>query len=166
MVAGDYVAGNDILGSEANGDANTAYAAINGNIDTNNIKPSGAGIKGTQLASAPDGVAAANINTDAVETAKIKDLNVTKGKLAASAVTLDKTKIQVERVTFAAAGVVNAAVFNNTTHLLLGFYTDTITGGTHHSFRTTTTSNSVTVGLITGAGPLAGAVNFVFIDRT
>jgi hypothetical protein len=47
-------------------------------------------LDGKQIKDAPDGVGAAQLNTDAVETLKIKDLNVTEGKIAASAVTTGK----------------------------------------------------------------------------
>ena len=76
----DVVAGNDVLASEWNGDMNTIYTLVNGNLENINIK-AGAGIEGSKLADAPNGVSAAKLNTDAVETAKIKDDQVTLAKL-------------------------------------------------------------------------------------
>jgi len=95
----DVVSGNKVKASEWNGDINTAYSEINGNLDSSNIKSSGAGIKGTQLASAPDGVATVNLNDGSVSTAKIIDAAVTTPKVLAASLGEDKLKITIHSKT-------------------------------------------------------------------
>lgn len=81
----DVIAGNDVLASEWNGDMNTIYTLVNGNLENINIK-AGAAIVGSKIADAPNGISAAQLNTDAVETAKIKALAVTLAKLNADVI--------------------------------------------------------------------------------
>src|SRR5690349_20024596 len=52
-------------------DVKTIYDEFNGNIDTTNVKSSGAGFTGSQLASKPNGVSTANINAKAVTSVEL-----------------------------------------------------------------------------------------------
>jgi hypothetical protein len=98
-----FVSGFDIDPTEMNTDLDTAYSEFNGNVDNANIKASAA-IVGSKIASAPNGVGTSQINDNAVTADKlrddattdanrsvttdhIRDLAVTKGKVAAATLT-------------------------------------------------------------------------------
>lgn len=66
----DYVAGNDILAEEQNGDANTIYTDHNGNITDANCSAAMA-LLGSKLADSPNGISTAKVNDKAVTSAKI-----------------------------------------------------------------------------------------------
>lgn len=61
----DFVAGDDVLAEEFNGDANTLYNDYNGNIIDANCSPI-MGLQGSKLANAPNGITKTKINTGAI----------------------------------------------------------------------------------------------------
>lgn len=101
---GDFPSGQLARSSEFNGDANTIYAEFNGNVDNANVK-SNAGILGSKIASAPNGVGTSQINDLAVTAAKVADATLTKGKVAANELTLAQLNFIVETVTISGVGV-------------------------------------------------------------
>ena len=82
--------GDEVLfATDLNANFAAAGAAVNGNLDANNLK-STAGIRGGQLSDAPNGITANKLNTAAVTEPKLADLAVGNAKLGANAVTSDK----------------------------------------------------------------------------
>lgn len=120
-----YADGNIITAAGQNANEEAIVTQVNGNIENVNISPT-AGIEGTKLADAPNGIPTVKINdlavnenklaTDSVTTTKIKDSNVTSAKLAADSITT--AKIQNGAVTGAKIGAteVNAAKIKFSTY--------------------------------------------------
>lgn len=90
----DFVAGNDVLAEEFNGDANTIVTDYNGNV-TNANCAAAMGLVGTKLADAPNGVPTAKINDGAVTGPKFADAAVTAAKVATDAIIAVKLKTAV-----------------------------------------------------------------------
>lgn len=77
----DFVNGTIADAEEIDVELNTLFNELNGNLDVSNFKPA-AGILGSMLASAPNGIPETKLNTNSVSTSKIVDLSVTGVKIA------------------------------------------------------------------------------------
>ena len=88
----DWVAGDDALAANFNGDANTIYNEFNGNTDNANIKAL-AGIEGTKIATAPNGIPTDRINDSAVASAKIADGAIIAAKIPTASIIKGKLKL-------------------------------------------------------------------------
>lgn len=79
-----WTPGETLTATQLNAFANAITAVVNGTLDTTNLKAAAA-IKGTQLASSPNGISAGNINTGAVTSLGVQDGSLVSADLSPTA---------------------------------------------------------------------------------
>ena len=115
-----FGAGKVISAAEVNADVQTLFTVVNGNLDTTNLSPA-AGVLYSQLV-LTDKILNSDINTAAaIDAAKLLDLSILSGKIAASAITTAKVATNaISKVATVASTTPKALELVSTPYQVLG----------------------------------------------